>query len=233
MKRRILSSIMALTMAMSIWCSSASAFTPNLSAKANQWQTAKPVSSEFIMEERSLVFPEQKMKEKIAKELGKKVEELKFIDLNDSKELLEVPEGVRKAKNGGKMVKVDKKVLMESDLVKMGGTYYYKFKEVVVNNTPMLSMSILTLSGSIAETGIESPRPMSYKLDKTGNYTGIGYINYTSDKIPPIISECMLVTGTEYKYYAPVKDAIISNVIERKYTARNPVDHVAYMQIIG
>ena len=84
-----------------------------------------------------------------------------------------------------------------------------------------------------AETGIESPRPMSYKLDKTGNYTGIGYINDTSDKVPPIISECMLVTGTEYKYYAPVKDAIISNVIERKYTVRNPVDHVAYMQIIG
>ena len=54
-------------------------------------------------------------------------------------------------KNGGKMVKVDKKVLMESDLVKMGGTYYYKFKEVIVNNTPMLSMSILTLSGSKAE----------------------------------------------------------------------------------
>ena len=52
------------------------------------------------MEERSLVFPEQKMKEKTAKELGKKVEELKFVDLNDSKELLEVPEAVFKMKNG-------------------------------------------------------------------------------------------------------------------------------------
>ena len=233
MKRRILSSIMALTMVMSVGCSSASAFTPNLSTKANQWQTATPVSTEYSSEERALVFPEQKMKEKIAKELGKKVEELKFVDLSDSKELLEVPEGVQKVKNGGKMIKVDKKVLMESDLVKMGGTYYYKFKETIVNNTPMISMSILTLSGSPAETGIESPRPMSHKIDKTGNYITMGYINYTSDKIPPIISECMLVTGTEYKYYAPIKDAIIRNVIERKYTAKDPVDHAAYMQIIG
>lgn len=233
MKRRILSTIMALTMVMSVGCSSASAFTQNLSTKANQWQTATPVTTEYNVKERLLVFSEQKMKEKISKELGKKVEELKFVNLNEYKELLEVPEGVQKMYNGGKMVKVDKKVLMESDLVRMGDTYYYKFKETMVNKTPMISMSILTLTGSIAETGIESPRPMSYKLDKTGVYTSIGYINYTSDKTPPIISECMLVTGTEYKYYAPVKDAIIKNIIQRRYTERNPVDHVAYMQIIG
>ena len=86
MKRRILSSIMALTMVMSVGCSSASALTPNLSTKTNQWQTAIPVSSEYDLEDMKLIFSEEQMKAKYAKDFNKKVEEIKVLDVNKIEE---------------------------------------------------------------------------------------------------------------------------------------------------
>ena len=66
MKRRILSTITALTMVMSVGCSSASALTPNLSTKTNQWQTATPVSSEYDPVGEKLMFTESQMETKFA-----------------------------------------------------------------------------------------------------------------------------------------------------------------------
>ena len=233
MRRKILSTITALTMVMSVGCSSASALTPNLSTKTNQWQTATPVSSEYDLEDMKLIFSEEQMKAKYAKDFNKKVEEIKVLDANKIEERFEMTPGITVARTGGKQVKINKSDILKHDIIKLGENYFYNFKNVTIDGKEYFSVTVLPLSGgSGVDAKYESGRPMAYQINKDGRALFQNPINHKVDNIIPVISECWLVTGTEYKLYVPTTNAIIRNVVDFNYTISKPGDHVASMQII-
>ena len=233
MKRRLMITIMAMVMTLSLGCGSASAFTPNLSTKTNQWQTAKPVSSEYDTVGRKLVFTESQMKTKFANDFKKKAEEVTILDVNKIQERYEMTPGITVTKSGGKQVKVNKSEIMKHDIVKLGENYYYNFKEVTVEGKKLISATVLPITaGTGQDAKYESARPTTYQISKDGYAQFQNPINHKVDDIVPVISECWLVAGTEYKIYLPTTNAILRNVVDFRFSRANPGEHVASMQII-
>lgn len=238
MKRRLLSSIIALTMVMSVGCSSASAMTPNLSTKPQEYQTAKPVSNKLIDYTGMIGYgyidwTEDQMKEKVAKDLKKDVKDLKYVDFNKNTERFDMVPGVAVAKSGGKTVKVQKSDLMKYDLVRIGGSYFYNFKVEEFEKVEYLTATILSTTGCKGFSGVyESSRPSFYQLDKTGYANMINYIRVNTDNRIPIASEVSMVMGTEYKAVIPNKNAVIRDVVDFRHSKSNPGEHVACIQII-
>ena len=234
MKRRLMITIMAMVMTLSLGCGSASAFTPNLSTKTNQWQPAIPVSSKYDLENMRLIFSEEQMKAKYAKDFNKKVEEIKVLDANKIEERFEMTPGITVAKTGGKQVKINKSDILKHDIIKLGENYFYNFKNVTIDGKELFSVTVLPLSGGTGmDAKYESGRPMAYQINKDGRALFQNPINHKVDNIIPVISECWLVTGTEYKLYVPTTNAVIRNVVDFNYTISKPGEHVASMQIIN
>lgn len=223
-------------MVMSVGCSSASALTLTLDTKPWQYQTNKPVTGEFSEVDNGisgylLKWTLEDMKAKIAKDLNKKVEEVKVLDTGKIKERYALPEGTAGNRKHLKMVKVNKKDLMTYDIVKIEDSYY-NFKEIEQNKEKLLTATVLMANGGMNEGGvITSLRPGYYKTNIDGTVSILSYKGEEFDGILPVVSQCMMVAGTEYKIFLPSKGAFLRDKVDVRF-ARDKSEHVVAIQII-